>query len=237
MNTELINYTNKFEWDSNPIQQKSFFLIKNKWLFFSLIPVITTILAVNLQFSPAFTYTLGKILMIMIPLYFVRFNEVKFNIDFKNAFLSAVILCILPILLISFGFLNNLDATPILDKLTSLGLEKSFFIVAVFLSLINAPIEEWFYRIYLLKETQGSNHKKCTINAILFMPHHLAVLILYFPLAYALLFTIGTGCASYAWALMRLKGASFMSLAISHCICDIVVIYIAGSVILQNNGL
>ncbi len=237
MNAELINYTNNFEWESDPVQSKPFFLNKHKWIFFSLIPVVTTIIAVNLQFSPAFTYTIGKILMLMIPLYFVRLDECKFSIDFKNAFLSAALLCIVPLLFIALGFLNNLDPTPIADKLTSLGLENSFFLVAVFLSLVNAPIEEWFFRMYLLKETKGSDVKKCTINAILFMPHHFAVLILYFPLPYAILFTVGTGLASYAWSWMRLKGASFMSLAISHCICDIVVIYLAGSVLLQNKVL
>jgi TRAP-type C4-dicarboxylate transport system permease small subunit len=62
------------------------------------------------------------------------------------------------------------------------------------------------------------------INAFLFMPHHLVITLVYFPLPLALLFTLATGVAGWAWMNQRLNGAKIPELWISHFILDIIVI-------------
>jgi hypothetical protein len=205
------------------------------YVFTATIPLLTTVAAVNLQLSPALSYTFGKVLMLLIPMFYVKVNKVSFKLQLKPALFSALCLCTAPLLFLSFGFLNNIDAKPLTEKLFSLGLENHFFLVVLALSFINAPLEEWFYRFYLIDCTKGSDHKKAIVNALLFMPHHFAILIVYFPLTYALLFTFGTGVAAYVWAQMRLKGVNFIALSISHTICDIIVIGIPGYMLITKN--
>ena len=237
MKKELNKAFLNFELDHFEMNHKKSFISDQLWFFFAWIPVITTLLAVNFQWQPTLSYGAGKVAMLIIPFFFVKSKDVKFNFQWKLIIISTLGLCIAPIVYLSLGFLDNTDPTPLVDKLQSLNLQNHFFLVVLILSFINAPLEEWFYRIYLLDHTPGNENQKSLINGLLFIPHHLAVLMLYFPLPDAILFSFGTGVAGFVWAKMRMKGANFLTLTISHTICDIVVIGLPGYLLLAKSNL
>lgn len=179
--------------------------------------------------------------MVIVPLFFIhKLNNFKFHKTqtpiIKDALRQSLFLSFVPIIFIIFGGLHYLYGAKIHQKLVSLGILDHFFYVAISLSFINAFIEEWYFRHFLTYffPKNWTNFKSSLIGGIIFIPHHFLILIVYFPLPVAILFSIGTGVAGAYWTWRKLQGSSLTSLFISHIVCDLVVILWAGSLLLNQ---
>ena len=233
MNRELEDYLNLYQSIEIKQNEKGIKLSHMSLILIAIIPMLTTILAANLKWMPAFSYGFGKLAMLVIP--FLIMNHIKKDwsvIQWKPAIISFLILGIAPLAFVCFGGLENLDASGIRTNMESLNLLPYFYLISFLLSFINAPLEEWFFRGYLHEELKKITSNHCFWTSFIFSLHHLAILVIYFDLTFALLFTFGTGVAGYVWSKMRDKGSSLMCLSVSHILCDLLVILLPGHLLL-----
>lgn len=205
---------------------------------FCLLPALTSLVAVNLEFFPKITYTLGKIIAVILPLAVwkgagLTRAQVFRRIGFKRttclsglasgALLSAMIL--VPYYLVLKA---KIDPSPILEKVTSLNLLEHYWLMAIGVSAANSLFEEYYWRAFLLDRLACRINRKavlCPLGGVLFGVHHFIVLSPMFPYGYVLIFAFGTVAAGALWSWMRLRGYSILDCYVSHMMTDIAVLW------------
>jgi len=205
---------------------------------FSLLPAATSLVAIKWEFFPKFTYTLGKIVAVVLPVLVWKASgltraDLFRRIGLKRtaglaglaagAVLSAAIL--VPYYLALKG---AIDPSPILAKAASLDVLKHYWLMALAVSAANSLFEEYYWRAFLLERLMCRINRKAAVWALagaLFGVHHFIVLSSMLPLSYVLFFTFGTVLAGAFWSWMRLKGYSILDCYVSHVLADVAVLW------------
>ncbi len=201
----------------------------------ALLPALAVGIGFKAEYNTWIIYALLKGFMLVSPFFVLSFKE-EFRPttkDFRVGLISAGILCLIPLIFIALGGLEVLDPTPIREKLSRLGILPWFLPMVGLLSTVNAFLEEWYFRGWLIKICPKiPAGKAALLNGSLFSLHHFIILNDYFPLPWALFFAFGTGVAGWVWTLMRLRGVSIFTLFVSHCICDLILLGLGGSLLI-----
>lgn len=195
-------------------------------VFFGLIPFATIFLGIHYPEQAAKIYLIGKLTMLICsaqPLLEIFTPSSWKNMDFKRLCITTTLLALAPISFLMLQSVWPINISGIEQHLQKFELQEHLIFFIIFLCLGNALLEETFFRGFLNHPSIGKSQLKM-INAFLFMPHHLVITLVYFPWPLALLFTLATGVAGWAWMNQRLHGAKIPELWISHFILDLIVI-------------
>lgn len=202
-------------------------------LLISLLPALVTWLAFGVQLSQEIIYPVGKALILTIPILWIILRRQSFSYviskwglrhvrgDFRWAFGSGLVVSALIFILYFALFRDSLEGELIRRALPAYALEY-FWVTALFISLWNSLIEEYFWRAFLLAEMaeRMGKHSALLLNGVLFSIHHLIILYLFFPDERAFLFSFGTALGGWLWSWLRLRGQSIWACYISHLIVD-----------------
>lgn len=221
----------KWEFGSKTSQSKTNLI---SIILFGFAPLITILLALNFPNQVSIIYGVGKLFMFICSIQTLkelfRFSSWK-TINYKRLGVITSLLAAPPFLFLFFLPHFSIDSSGIEQHLQKFELQHHLIYILSFLCLGNALLEESFFRGFLNHPSIKHRQLKL-LNAALFMPHHLIITLVYFPLPLALLFTFATGVAGWAWMHQRLEGAKLPELWISHFILDVIVI--AGALISFN---
>lgn len=202
-------------------------------LFAGLLPAITVTTCFLFPWLAAFVYPGSKCFQLFLVWRYGKFSKRDLSTGFFSGFLAGVLMCVVPVVLIGFGMLEQLDAEQLRERLQELGVLEHFFLFVLALSIINSALEELYFRCFLF-ERQKLYFRNWTYlyHGLIFIPHHLVALSKYFDLGWNLLFNFALFIASIIWCVLRDRGMSFLGLWVSHILCDLVVLYYAGSKLL-----
>jgi len=210
----------------------------------ALVPTLTVTLAFVLHLKTEPVYFLGKVILLIAPLIWIRKERWSRQVIVERWGLrresgdilwgigtGAGIACIVGILY-PLVFRNRLDAAGIIATLPPLLLEH-FWIAALSVSFGNSFLEEFFWRAFFLDQSirRMGPWPSIGLNGLLFGLHHLLLLQGFFPGGAAWLFAFGTVAGGWIWSYMRVRGLSIWSCWISHALVDLAVM-IAGYYIL-----
>ena len=160
--------------------------------------------------SPVF-YWMSRIFLILFPLAWTMAVEKKTfpfpRIKCEGLFVASVIgLCIgaAAFLLYTYTLKDLLDMNEIKVKAENLGFAgRNFFAFAVFLTVANSSLEEYYWRWFNFSKLRGSFLLSWAmiLSALGFALHHIIVLIVYFGMGYGLLFGFGVflGGILFVW--------------------------------------
>ena len=209
-----------------------------------LYPAIVTGTAVTLEFLPGLTYTLGKGIMIAIPVIVWIASRKPRRQVFAEAglratnglrgLLSGGVLTAAIVTGYFLFFKGSVDPSGVMGKLQSLGLLRYYWLMAVFISLWNSFMEEFYWRAFLfglLKARVKSGLTQCLVNGALFGAHHFLVLITVFPLSQTLMFTFATMVAGAVWSWHRARGHSVIDCYVSHVLADLAIMWVGWDLI------
>ncbi|BBM82164.1 CPBP family intramembrane glutamic endopeptidase [Candidatus Uabimicrobium amorphum] len=209
----------------------------------ALLPTIFTYLAFSIPGYEKVIYSISKIVIIVLPIVLWHrvcksLTEFKKRIGWKktNGIYGVTTGVATAILIIACYYIlfTSLDASLLYNKLKELNLIAYFWIMAVFISLWNSFIEEYYWRAFILNEQSTYSDKKllvCVINGVLFGLHHFIILNVYFDVLLALLFTAGASVGGFLWAWLRLRGVSIIDCYISHVFADLAIMWIGWDMI------
>ena len=202
-------------------------------LFFGFLPGITVSLCFLYPFLAAYIYPCSKAFQLYLVYKFGKFGEGELRNHFWWGLSAGLLMSLVPAICIAMGLLGYLDPEPLRVKLQELGVLDYFFAFVLALSLLNSALEELFFRCFLFERQQFFSKKWTYIyHGLIFVPHHLVALSKYFTIYWNILFNIVLFFAAVIWCYLRDRGMSFLGLWISHVICDLVVLYYAGSKLL-----
>jgi membrane protease YdiL (CAAX protease family) len=215
----------------------------------SLFPAIVTLVAIRWEMTPAVTYPLGKIVMLAIPVIGWRMAglgakemmartgvfDKKWWVGFPHGLAIGGTMTLLYYFVLS----GHIPETGLTEKMSSLGLLKTWPLAIAGLSLFNSAAEEYYWRSFLYPiYAEKTNDKLAVfINGTLFTLHHLVMLTVFFPIGFALLFALGTGAGGMLWAELRRRRISIVACWISHMIVDYVAMTIGCIAVAGLNGL
>ncbi|MCD4656612.1 MAG: CPBP family intramembrane metalloprotease [Planctomycetes bacterium] len=186
-------------------------------------------------------YSTSRFLLVLLPIVWVifvdkqRFPLIRFKTNglfagvLSGFFIGAVILAFY-----FFVFKNILDFSMLRFKAEQLGFSgNNFFIVAIFITLINSLVEEYYWRWFAFSKLRSviSSRKAMIISALGFSFHHLIVLITYFGMAYGILFSFGTFIGGVVWAYFYDRYDSILPCIVSHIIVDVAVMIVGYDVL------
>ena len=215
-------------------KSKAFLLI-----LFALIPLCATYMSFSYRQFLLFTYPTGKATVILLPLFWIWKNKfswkdvinswgLKFQKkDIRWGILTGSVISVPIFILYGTVFYKLLDADGIVSSLPPIVLQY-FWVTAVFISLWNSFMEEYFWRAFLLGAMVPNFGwaKSILINGLFFGFHHYIMLDAYFHWGIALFLTFGTMAGGWIWSWMRMKGLSIWACYISHVLIDFSVMVI-----------
>ncbi len=210
-------------------------------------PAALTFVAFSLELGYPASYAIGKVVMVLIPLAVWRWKrlprtELFHTIGIKRTTLlpglaGGILFASVIILLYLFVFRDRIDPRPVIDKVRSLDIMDYYWFMALFLSLGNSLMEEYYWRAFLygaFLRRFSSLTTVCLLNGALFGLHHIFPLSQYFPIHLALLFTAGTMAAGTAWSFLRAKGYSIFDCYLSHILADLAIFYAGWNIMQQG---
>ncbi len=121
-----------------------------------------------------------------------------------------------------------IDPAPLLQKLESLGMIEYYWIMAIFISLLNSLLEEYYWRAFIVGELHtwlGSTWSVCIVAGLLFGGHHVFALLPVVEWPVLLLGVAGTMIAGGTWAWMRARGSSIFDCYVSHVLADLAAMW------------
>ncbi len=214
-------------------------LFETKYIF------ITSLLSASLLFSIEnflevnyLVKTLSKIfLLTVIPLFLVlkvkkqSVSEIL-RLDEKNNLKYGVILGI-PTFFLILGLFwivqFGIDFDMILEKVDTYGITKTnFFLVAVYVCLGNALLEEFYFRGYIFMNMYENGNKRLAYiyPSILFSLYHSAIFITWFNPLVMLLVFLGLGFAGWFFSYVNTLSKNFLNSYIIHIFADIALMVI-----------
>lgn len=203
-----------------------------------LYPALVSLVAVYLELSPSVFYTVGKIIMVVIPLVvWVRSGKSLQQIRMEWGFSrtnglvgltsGATLACI--ILVVFYSYLQPyIDPHPIIEKMSALGLIRYYWAVALFMAFVNSFIEEYYWRSFILSEWLYYYRKPLLVTAIngaFFAVHHFVVLLVLVPIPLVCFFAIASAIAGLFWTWLRVHRCSIIDCYISHIITDVAIFW------------
>ena len=139
--------------------------------------------------------------------------------------LSGLLLATALVLVFKLGLSPNVEG--IQEKAAAFGLlaPGPYIIFAVFLSLIHAALEEYYWRWFVFKGLQlkFSWSTAAILGSMAFAGHHFFVLSEFFPLGLTLLLGTGVGLGGFIWCLLYKKYQSLWAPYISHVFVDVAI--------------
>ena len=219
-------------------------MLKNKpikllLILAALVPLCATYLSFSNRDYFQFIYPLGKSTIILLPILWIWKNKFtwkniidKWGLKFQKkdirwGILTGLAISIPIFILYSTIFYKLLDANGIISSLPPIVLQY-FWVTAIFISLWNSFMEEYFWRAFLLSAMVPNFGwtKSILINGLFFGFHHYIMLNAYFHWGIALFLTFGTMAGGWIWSWMRMKGLSIWACYISHVLIDLSVMVI-----------
>jgi len=207
-------------------------------IIFCILPALTSLVAVYLEFFQAVTYPLGKVLAIGGSIAIILAaghtrKEILAGLGIKRSnclpgILSGAILSAIILGLYYLFLKKRIDPTPIAEKVSSLGLKDYYWALALVTSCMNSLFEEYYWRAFIMSQLKtriSGAAALCLLGGALFGIHHFFVLRPMFPLASVLFLTFGTVVAGVVWSWMRVKGYSIFDCYISHLMADLAVFW------------
>ena len=202
-------------------------------LFAGLLPAMTVTSCFLYPWLAAFVYPFSKCFQLFLVWRYGKFFKGDLSTGFFSGILAGALMCVVPVVLIGMGMLELLDAQPLRERLHELGVLEHFFLFVLALSILNSALEELYFRCFLFERQKlYSRNWTYLYHGLIFIPHHLVALSKYFDLGWNLLFNFALFIASIIWCVLRDRGMSFLGLWVSHILCDLVVLYYAGSKLL-----
>ena len=208
-----------------------------------LLPAAQTLITVHWEWHTPITHPALKALMVIIPLLVWRRSrrgrkDLLKHIGWQRttflpglltgAALSAVVLLayytVLP---------TMIDFAPVAQelarKLDSMGLRNYYWLMAATVSLLNAFLEEYYWRAFLLGEVFeriGRGLLACLLCGGLFGLHHILALS---SIESPGLIALGAGATAIAatlWGWLRARGSSIFDCYVSHLMVDLAVFWV-----------
>ncbi len=209
----------------------------------ALLPATQTLVSVHLEWFTAITHPAFKALMIALPLVIWRWSrrgrkEVLKQVGWQRTTLLPGVLTgagLSALVLAAYYFVlpNMIDFGPVAQelagKLDSLGMRQYYWLMAVVVSVMNASLEEYYWRAFLLGEffeRIPSRLLACVLCGGLFGLHHVFALLC---VGSAGLVALGAGAtivAALVWGYLRVKGYSIFDCYLSHLMVDFAVFWV-----------
>ncbi len=123
-------------------------------------------------------------------------------------------------------------------KATQLGFLAYFVPFALFLSLMNSLIEEYYWRWFVfgrLREV-AVVALACLLAGVSFAAHHVVLLAQFFPLAWAFLLGGCVGIGGVLWSLMYHRQGTLAGAWVSHMIVDIGLMWVGYNVLFADGS-
>ena len=203
-----------------------------------LYPALVSLVAVHLEIATAFTYPLGKVIMLVLPIVVWRASGKGWRqmlraagVRRTNAVPGIASGAVLAAIILGgyFAFFrNDMDARAIADKVTSLGFKDYYWAMALFVSVSNSFMEEYYWRAFVYEQLSAHIRRPallCATNGLLFGMHHVFVLTTFVPVAAALPMALATSVAGAVWSWLRARGYSIFDCYISHLMADVAVMW------------
>lgn len=146
----------------------------NRVLYAIIIIVLLSIVERYLTYWPKSLIKI--ILMALIPIYLFKAKPKlnKLKISKESLIIIILILTVFPVVFHMFKDLINLEQIKKQLEITMGITKNNFLLVAIYISIINSAIEEYFFRSYLLFDKHLRNSG--LISAALFSIYHLAIM-------------------------------------------------------------
>lgn len=195
--------------------------------------------------GPVFTqivYSLSKLFLLGLPLLWICWldrERVRLPRPTRKALIEGALSgLVIGLALVGFYWLvlrqspALAEAGPaIAAKINEFGIgtPARFLGFAVFVVLMNASIEEYFWRGFMFVRLRERMRwpVAALVSGLGFSLHHIVVLSAYVPLREALIFSVGVGLGGVIWAWQLQRTGSIYSAWLSHALVDVAV-YVVG---------
>lgn len=162
---------------------------KLKWLYLIGVILLMGLIEKNMTYWPKSVFKIILFLLLPSLLFKLKYTYTEININKKARYLSlAVVLAIISGYFILGNFMD-FDLIRIqLDEMMGVN-RNNFFWITLYISFVNAGIEEFFFRgVYYLEE---GNTRNTLISASAFALYHLAIMDTWVSLPLLLLGSLG----------------------------------------------
>lgn len=187
---------------------------KMKWLYLLVVIILMAVIEKNMTYWPKSFF---KVILFLILPYFIF----HLSIDYKKIkilktakYLSSAVLLFI---VLAYFFLDSfIDYETIRIQLSQMmGIHKNNFIwVALYISFINAWIEEFFFRgVYYLEE---GNQRNTLVSASAFALYHLAIMDSWLSLPWLLLASTGLILVGIVFNRLSLKSNTIYNSYLVH---------------------
>lgn len=198
---------------------------KIKWIYLIVVIVLMALIEKNMTYWPKSVFKI--ILFLVIPSIFFQLtaNYTKINISKKANYLSLAV--VLSIVLSYFVLGNFIDFETIRIQLNDMmGVNKDNFLwVALYISFINAGIEEFFFRgMYYLEE---GNKRNTLVSAAAFAVYHVAIMDTWLSLPLLILGSSGLVLVGLVFNYLALENENIYSSYFVHLVANLTLNAIA----------
>lgn len=169
-----------------------------------------------------------KIILFLVFPYFIfqpKYDYTKIKISKTAKYLSLAV--VISIILGYFILDNFIDFDPIRFQLNHMmGIKKNNFIwIAIYISFINAAVEEFFFRaVYYLEE---ANNRNTLVSALAFAIYHISIMDTWLSLPLLILGTGGLLLVGIVFNSLTLENESIYSSYFVHLIANLTLNSIA----------
>lgn len=187
-------------------------------------------------------YSLSKAFLLILPLVWIlkiAREPVRFPRPTKQALveglLSGLVIGI-PMVAFYFAVLRKLPVmieagSAVSEKMATFGLTTpaAFLGLSVFIILMNASIEEYYWRAFIFKRLSERMAwvAAAVLSAFGFMLHHVIILTGYLPLVPTAICSFGVMIGGLVWAWQLHRTKNIYSAWLSHALVDVAVYVIA----------
>ncbi len=114
-------------------------------------------------------------------------------------------------------------------KVIDLGVEEHFLLFAICLSLFHSLLEEYYWRWFVYGNLRNlvSRPAAHAIAAVGFSLHHIVVTSQFFPLAWALFFSLSVGIGGFFWSWIYQRQGTLAGAWASHAVVDAALMTVA----------
>lgn len=128
------------------------------------------------------------------------------------------------------GVADQLNADGLIEKVSAYGGVQHFFLLAIFICLLNSGMEEYYWRWFVFGRMRRLMDWRVAIivSSVGFTLHHIVILWAYFPtVGLGILFNTGVFVGGCIWAWLLHRQKSIFAPWISHILAD-AAIMVAG---------
>jgi membrane protease YdiL (CAAX protease family) len=146
---------------------------------------------------------------------------------------TAFLIVILGVMQTSLGQVVADSSEVIRHKAQELGISQYFWPLAVFLSLVNSLIEEYYWRWFVFGHLREVVYPYLAhaLAGISFAAHHVVVTTQFFPVSWGLVLGGCVGAAGVLWSVMYHRQQTLVGVWISHLIADVGIMWIGYNIL------